>query len=991
MTTSNSPATQLHALSRDTTTLARRFLLVALLLGFLVSLGSTDARAQCTAVPGVNVINWTDPLSDAWSVASDWNLDCVPNNGTPPGAAYDVRIINGGGVELDINATVDTVTIGNTSGLIAAGGNLNVNLGFDNVGSLLFSSFSFSSSVNIAGAFTNESGGMLTMNGTNDTLTAGSVSNNGTITLAGPGQPGFPAETLTSKGDFDNNSSGIVAVTGFGNTLNVDGSLNNAGTLTMGGTGDILTAGSVTNNGTITLTVTATETLTSKGDFDNNSTGSVTLSGTSNTLNIGGNLNNAGSLTLQSSFGGSGSVVNVTGALNNTGTLIFDLNQDTLTAGSVTNNGTITLEGTPGTLTSKGNFDNNSGGSVTLFSTGSTLNVGANLNNAGSLTLSTAGILTGVSIVNVTGALNNESGAALTMASMNDTLTAGSVSNNGTITLDGTSETLSSKGDFGNNAGGSVTLSGIAGGNTNTLNVGANLKNAGSLTLSGSLSTVSVSGALNNTGTLTFGSGSSQGTVTVAGTFSNGAGAALTMSGGFGSLTPNDTLTVGSVSNDGTITLNGNSEVLTSTGDFDNNSGGSVTVMDTNTLSAGANLNNAGFLTATGGTAAVNVSGALNNTGTLTVASATVNVTGALNNTGTLTFALTMSGGFGTLTVGSVSNFGRITLNNGGTASFPEPLTSKGDFNNNLGGSVAVTGLMSGLNADANFNNSGALMFDPTSNSGRVTVAGAFNNGSGGALTMNGAGDTLTAGSVSNNGGISVGAGETLNSTGAYTQTGGSTDVAGSLKAGSYSQSGGSTTIELGGTILTSTFTVSGGSAQVAGTIVGAVSVGGGSIQPGTPGTPGTLNIIGSYTQGALGTLIIDLGGTGTGQFGVLSITAFAFTDAASLDGTVDFTAVNGFIPAIGDDLTFLLASDFFAASPVSGTFANLVLTNWNCPANATCTLDYAPNSVTLDIDAASTTPTPEPATLLLLGTAMLGIGAHFRRRKSRPSDALSN
>src|SRR5260370_40792688 len=95
MTTSNSPATQLHALSRDTTTLARRFLLVALLLGFLVSLGSTDARAQCTAVPGVSVINWTDPLSDAWTVASDWNLDCVLNNGTPPGAAYHVRISNG--------------------------------------------------------------------------------------------------------------------------------------------------------------------------------------------------------------------------------------------------------------------------------------------------------------------------------------------------------------------------------------------------------------------------------------------------------------------------------------------------------------------------------------------------------------------------------------------------------------------------------------------------------------------------------------------------------------------------------------------------------------------------------------------------------------------------------------------------------------------------------------------------------------------------------
>jgi len=96
MTEPNSPATKLRALSRGTTALARRFLQIALPFGFLISLASTAARAQCTAVPGVNVINWTDPLSDAWSVASDWNLDCVPNNGTPPGAAYDVRIINGG-------------------------------------------------------------------------------------------------------------------------------------------------------------------------------------------------------------------------------------------------------------------------------------------------------------------------------------------------------------------------------------------------------------------------------------------------------------------------------------------------------------------------------------------------------------------------------------------------------------------------------------------------------------------------------------------------------------------------------------------------------------------------------------------------------------------------------------------------------------------------------------------------------------------------------
>ncbi len=119
---------------------------------------------------------------------------------------------------------------------------------------------------------------------------------------------------------------------------------------------------------------------------------------------------------------------------------------------------------------------------------------------------------------------------------------------------------------------------------------------------------------------------------------------------------------------------------------------------------------------------------------------------------------------------------------------------------------------------------------------------------------------------------------------------------------------------------------------------------------------------------------MIDLGGTGNGQFSVLSITG-----SASLDGTVEFMAVNGFTPSVGESFTFLLAS-----LGVSGTFADQppMLTNFLCPAGATCTDVYGPTSVTFEINK-STTVTPEPGTLLLIGSGLLGVGALAKRRKS--------
>lgn len=70
----------------------------------------------------------------------------------------------------------------------------------------------------------------------------------------------------------------------------------------------------------------------------------------------------------------------------------------------------------------------------------------------------------------------------------------------------------------------------------------------------------------------------------------------------------------------------------------------------------------------------------------------------------------------------------------------------------------------------------------------------------------------------------------------------------------------------------------------------------------------------------------MGLGGTGPGMFSVLSVLG-----DASLDGTVDFVAVDGFVPADGEDFTFLLTG-----GSRSGEFSSLELGNFACPSDST-------------------------------------------------------
>jgi hypothetical protein len=119
------------------------------------------------------------------------------------------------------------------------------------------------------------------------------------------------------------------------------------------------------------------------------------------------------------------------------------------------------------------------------------------------------------------------------------------------------------------------------------------------------------------------------------------------------------------------------------------------------------------------------------------------------------------------------------------------------------------------------------------------------------------------------------------------------------------------------------------------GPINGAVRNLGGRVEPGN--TLGTMSIIGDFSNLDDGTLAIQLGGTtASTQYDVLAVSRFAF-----LDGTLEVTFVNGFLPAIGNTFTFLTT----AADGVFGEFENL-----NLPGGYQWDVEYLSGSVRLKV-----------------------------------------
>ena len=159
-----------------------------------------------------------------------------------------------------------------------------------------------------------------------------------------------------------------------------------------------------------------------------------------------------------------------------------------------------------------------------------------------------------------------------------------------------------------------------------------------------------------------------------------------------------------------------------------------------------------------------------------------------------------------------------------------------------------------------------------------------------------------------------------------------------------------------------------GGNLEGTGTVNGNVVNDGGTVAPGF--SPGRLAIGGNYTQEADGTLVLEIGGTGAGEYDQIAASGNVF-----LDGTLELVFIDGFLPQTDD-----LFTDLITGSSIDGDFANVFISGL-APGWEYEVLSQNGNLSLLSRSDAQSPSVPEPRGIvgLVLGVAALGL---LRRRK---------
>ncbi|MEA2238059.1 MAG: fibronectin-binding autotransporter adhesin [Thermoanaerobaculia bacterium] len=614
-----------------------------------------------------------------------------------------------------------------------------------------------------------------------------------------------------------------------GSTLNIT---PNGQSLTQGR--ELRNSGTVNYSGTLPLTLSGASKITNNAAFHLLSDGIIFVSGS-------GTIDNNGTLDKS---GGTGTIT-LGPAVNNAGTVSATAGTLSLGGGG-THTGSFTVTA-PGNLSFFGTHSMAGGGSIngtgTLSFSGATATVGVPVN------VGTLSITAGTATLNA-----NASANAFTM-------TNGTLGGSGTLTLTNggtwSGGTMSGSGTTINpvakslGISGPVTLTGRTLQNDGTLNVNGNITGSGTIANNGTLNALgirTISAPLNNSGQLIANSVLSlSGGGTHSGTFTaSGAGSVIAFSGGVHTI----------------------SGPLTGTGTF-GFSGGTETV---NGAWTGMNINVAG------GSVALNTSGtipALNLSGGTLGGSGNVTVTGPS----------TWSGG-------TIGGSGALTFANGATVAMPG--TSAATLSRPLlnNGTINYTAALSAMLIDnVPVTNNGT--FDIQSSQGIMVTGGTppfINNGT--LKKSSGAGLVQFAAPLANAGLVQVGAG-TLNFSGTYAQSGGTTDVL------------------PGATLQTATLSLNGGSLTGNGTIAGNVNSDA-VVAPGA--SPGTLTINGDYVQASNAALDIQIAGTAPGtQYDRLLVSG-----NVTLDGALNVSMISGFVPASGNAFQVLT----FGARPGSTNFA---------------------------------------------------------------------
>ncbi|MCB9931581.1 MAG: hypothetical protein H6844_19460 [Alphaproteobacteria bacterium] len=193
----------------------------------------------------------------------------------------------------------------------------------------------------------------------------------------------------------------------------------------------------------------------------------------------------------------------------------------------------------------------------------------------------------------------------------------------------------------------------------------------------------------------------------------------------------------------------------------------------------------------------------------------------------------------------------------------------------------------------------------------------------------------------------------------------------GSSEVGGGGPGTGTLTVRDGATInATNVYAGTGGVLNGDGTINANLIVDGGTVAPGN--SPGTLTVNGDFDL-LMGTLLIEIAGTGAGEFDVLNVSG----DATLAGGTIEFQFLNGFSP---------LALDGFDFLNVGGTL-DLTGTQFEVSGlGSGFQYDLSQNGGVFSLVALNdgSTQASEPAAAGLLGVGLLALWTRSRFRVRR-------